>query len=127
MLRAAHATVEAHDDHFPPDTPDEDWLRVVAQRGWIVLTKDQRIRQRTTELAALAQAESRAFVLTAGELRGSDMGAVFARALPRMVRLSKLQPPPFVARVSRSGAVTLLLSARDLRRPRGRSRPHGSG
>ena len=125
-LRAAGASVEVHDEHFPPDAADEHWLRLVGQHGWVVLTKDQRIRQRTTELAALARADVRAFVLTAGELRGSEMGAVFARALPRMSRLAERQPPPFVARVSRSGAVALLLTAGDLRRRGGRGGPHAS-
>ena len=45
-LRQAGAEVHVHGDHFPPDARDEEWLRVVGQRGWIVLTKDKMIRYR---------------------------------------------------------------------------------
>jgi len=43
-LRNAGARIEIHDDHFGPETTDEDWLREAGRRGWIVLTKDARIR-----------------------------------------------------------------------------------
>jgi len=32
-LRDAGATVEIHDDHFPPDALDETWLHAVGHRG----------------------------------------------------------------------------------------------
>lgn len=44
-LRSAGVLVEVHDDHFAPDTPDIVWLAEVGARGWIVLTKDSRIRR----------------------------------------------------------------------------------
>ena len=43
-LREISETVEIHDDHFAPDAKDEAWLAEVGKRGWIVLTKDDRIR-----------------------------------------------------------------------------------
>lgn len=43
-LRNAGLQVEIHDDHFARDAEDRDWLRVVGARGWVVLTKDQRLR-----------------------------------------------------------------------------------
>jgi hypothetical protein len=56
---------------------------VVGQRGWVVLTKDRRIRYRPPALAAIATAAVRMFVLSAGDLQGSEMAAAFLRALPR--------------------------------------------
>ena len=44
LLSRAGIVVERHDDHFGPNTPDVTWLREVGQRGWFVLTHDQRIR-----------------------------------------------------------------------------------
>jgi uncharacterized protein with PIN domain len=46
-LRQAGAIVEIHNDYFLPDANDEEWLPEVGKRGWIVLTKDDRIRYRT--------------------------------------------------------------------------------
>jgi hypothetical protein len=107
-LRQAGETVEIHDDHFLADATDEDWLLEVGKRGWIVLTKDDRIRYRTTERTALATARVRAFVLTSSQLQGAEMAAAFLAALPRIKRLIAKHNPPFIGRVSRSGMVSML-------------------
>jgi hypothetical protein len=107
-LRKVGEIVEIHDDHFAPDAKDEDWLVEVGKRGWIVLTKDDRIRYRVTERTALASANVRAFVLTSGQLQGTEMAAAFVKALPRINRLVANHAPPFIGRVSRSGKVSLL-------------------
>jgi hypothetical protein len=100
-------SVEIHDDHFARDEEDRVWLRSVGERGWVVLTKDQRLRYRPLEIAALRASAARVFVLTAGNLRGSEISAVFAKALSRMHRILYSRPGPFVARVSQSGHVTI--------------------
>lgn len=114
-LRQAGAQVEIHDDHFAPDALDEVWLREAGQRGWVVLTKDRGIRYRAPALAAIRLAGVRVFVLTAGDLQGLEMGAIFVRALSRIVRVAGSRPAPFIAKVTKSGAVTVLVSARQLR------------
>lgn len=45
-LRAAGYRVESLATHFAADTPDEEWLREVGKKGWVVLTKDRRIQRR---------------------------------------------------------------------------------
>lgn len=107
-LRDIGETVEIHDDHFAPDAKDEDWLVEVGKRGWIVLTKDDRIRYRATERTALASARVRAFVLTSSQLQGTEMAAAFVKALPRIKRLIANHTPPFIARISRSGNISIL-------------------
>ncbi|HEV8040842.1 MAG TPA: hypothetical protein VGP62_18360 [Bryobacteraceae bacterium] len=67
----ASLKVEIHDDHFARDEEDRMWLRAVGERGWVVLTKDQRLRYRPFEIAALRASGARVFVLTAGNLRVS--------------------------------------------------------
>src|SRR6266498_1028323 len=107
-LRELGERVEIHDDHFPPDAHDEVWLTEVGGRGWIVLTKDDRIRYRITERIAFASAKVRAFVLTSTQLQGSEMAEAFVIALPRIKRLIAKYPAPFLGRVSRNGKVSLL-------------------
>lgn len=99
--------VEIHDDHFARDEDDRVWLRMVGERGWVVLTKDQRLRYRPLEVAALRASNARVFVLTAGNLRGIEIAAVFITALPRICRILDLRPGPFLARISKSGQVTI--------------------
>jgi predicted nuclease of predicted toxin-antitoxin system len=107
-LLAAGVLVEIHDDHFAPDTADYVWLSSVAQRGWVILTKDKAIRYRKNERAAVEEASGRVFVLTAGNITGTEIAAAFVEALPRIRRLSTNQAPPFIATVSASGIVSLL-------------------
>lgn len=63
-LREAGAHVEIHDDHFPQETPDTNWLIEIGQHGWVVLSKDSAIRRNRAEREALHAAGVRAFFLT---------------------------------------------------------------
>jgi len=101
----ADLIVEIHDDHFARDAEDRVWLRTVGEHGWVVLTKDQRLRYRPLEIAALRASKARVFVLTAGNLRGTEIAAVFLTALPQICQVLNSLPGPFVARVSQSGHV----------------------
>jgi hypothetical protein len=107
-LRQAGALIEIHDDHFAPDAKDELWLKEVGQRDWVVLTKDQRIRYRTTECAVLLENGVRAFVLTGKDLTGSEMGAIFSATLPRIRKLAASLKGGFIARITRSGQLDVL-------------------
>jgi predicted nuclease of predicted toxin-antitoxin system len=111
-LRQAGALIEIHDDHFAPDAKDEHWLKEVGKRNWVVFTKDQRIRYRTTECSVLLENGVRAFVLTGKDLTGSEMGAIFLSALSRIHKLTSRTKGGFIARITRSGHVDLLLSGK---------------
>ena len=100
-------TVEIQDDHFPRDEDDSVWLSVVGKRGWVVLTKDQRLRYRPLEIAALRSSGARVFVLVAGNLRGSEIAEVFRSALPAISRILRVRPGPFVGRVTKGGRVSV--------------------
>jgi len=107
VLVAEGLAVEIHDDHFKRDEEDRVWLAAVAQKKWVVLTKDQRLRCRPLEIAALRTSGARVFVLVAGNLRGSDIASTFVAALPAIFRILNRDNGPFVARVTKSGKVTL--------------------
>jgi hypothetical protein len=47
-LRDVDEIVKIHDDRFAPYAKEVEWLVEVGKRGWIVLTKDDRIRYRVT-------------------------------------------------------------------------------
>ena len=80
-----------------------------------MLTKDRGIRYRAPALAAIRVSTVRMFVLTAGDLQGSEMAGIFARALPRITTVATREPAPFIAKITKTGTVSLLLSARQLR------------
>jgi hypothetical protein len=83
------------------------WLPQVAARGWVLFTKDKKIRKRPEERTLLLSAGLRSFILVNGQLTGDQMAAAFIAAMPRIMKLLAETPPPFVARVERSGRVTL--------------------
>ena len=99
-LRAAGQEAIAHDDRFPPDLPDVDSLAEAGRNGWVVLTKDKRIRTRGLERDALRAAKVRAFIVTTGNLTGAELAALVARALPNVVRIAGETAPPFIARIT---------------------------
>jgi predicted nuclease of predicted toxin-antitoxin system len=104
-LRDAGAQIEIHADHFPPDSPDTEWLPEVSRRGWIVLTKDDAIGRNLVERIAIAQSEAKVFVLAAGNLTGREMAAIFVEALNKMEKVANGQQPPFIAKVYHQGRV----------------------
>jgi len=79
------------------------WLRTVGERGWVVLTKDQRLRYRPLEIAALRASKARVFVLTAGNLRGVEIAATFLGALPQIFKFLCSVPGPFHLKAGRIG------------------------
>ena len=109
ILRAADLKVEVHDDHFAQDAPDSEWLAAAGKNNWIVITRDERIRYRAAEKQAIRRAKVRAFVLAAqGDLRAEMLAQNFLKAVRKVRRIVEQQKPPFIAKISRSGDVSLL-------------------
>ena len=105
VLREQDISVEIHDDHFAKDAVDVDWLPNVGKRGWVVLTKDERIAKRNLERLAVASARIKMFVLVSQNLSGNDMAAAFLKAIPAMEQFIKTLSTPFIAKVYRDGRV----------------------
>lgn len=110
-LRESGLKVEAHGDHFDDDADDDLWISVVGGHGWIVFTKDKAIRRRSVELEAVVAGNVRMFALSSGNMTGDEMARVFVDNRLKIARIIKDTPPPFIARVSRSG-VKLVYPAR---------------
>ncbi len=107
-LRRAGCIAHGHAEHFAPECPDTEWLREVGRRGWMVLTKDARIRYRPNEKRTLLDSNVRAFILTGKGGTGADMAQTFLNALPAIRRLAESTRPPFIAHVWNSGEVKLM-------------------
>ncbi len=112
-LRAAGEEVIVHDDRFPQDAHDRVWLAEAGAKGWVVLTKDSKIRYRRNEIAQLLSAHVRTFVLVSSNLLGSEMAEIFVKALPAIKKMCARQPAPFIAHVHRDGKVVLMATGRE--------------
>ncbi len=115
-LRATGITVLTHDDHFPENTLDADWIPKVAKWGWVILTKDASIARNPLERQAVARAKIRMFTLASAELTGEEIAIAFQKALNPMLKFIKKNDPPFIAKVYRDGKVSAWKDADNLLR-----------
>ena len=104
-------------------TPDEQWLQFVAERSWVVLTKDKRNRYNEIERDALRRHRVREFYFASGNVNGQEMAQALESALPQMKALAREYKPPLVGSIRRSGQITVVFDeygATHARRRRGR-------
>ena len=81
LLREAGWELTTLAEHYgkPADeaVDDVDWLALAGGNGWPVLMKDEKIRYRAAERAAVVDAGVRAFCLASGNLKSAEMAGLF--------------------------------------------------
>jgi hypothetical protein len=97
-----------HSDHFARGVADEVWLEYVAERAWVVLTKDKRNRYNELERVVLRQYGVREFYFGSGNVTGTEMAQALVIAIPRMRTLIREYGPPLVGSIARSGHITVV-------------------
>ena len=103
-IDAAGYTVERHEIHFPDSsTPDEVWLPFVANKGWVALTHDKRIRRVKIERDAAMNAGVALFFLI-GNMPHRDLAKNLVATIPRIIHFREKHDVPFIARVHRCEA-----------------------
>ena len=95
--------VEYHQDHFPIDARDDDWMPTVGSMGWLLIGHDSRHHQEESELLALRQHDMGCFYLWgASALRWEKMRC-FLRAYENILEAAARTPRPFIYRVTEKG------------------------
>jgi len=89
------------------DCSDEEWIPIVAARGWAILTKDERITRRTHQLEVVRDHNALLFALRRKHLSGVEQGAAFVGALQRIANIAAKYTRPLIATVTSTGAVTV--------------------
>ena len=106
LLREAglrlHTLAEVYGVPADQDVVDTVWLQLAGQRRWPVLMKDERIRYRPAERAALVAHQVQAFCLTGGNLRAAVMAQQYLAVLDDLARACQA-PGPFLYAVSARG------------------------
>src|SRR5215470_262918 len=118
LLRQAGLNIKVHDDHFAQDAPDEEWLTAVGGDGWVVFTKDEKIRYRTRERDALIAHNVRAFVLTARGVTAQEMAEILVNARTKIEKFLSENSGPFMVTVARSGTLRVVWPKPDSRNER---------
>ena len=88
---------------FPEDASDTEWLAHIGSRGWCLVTRDDRIRYRPAEWAALREQGVGAFFMGGKNLSACQLVQQLVRNWPRMKKLADKTNVPFAFRVPPSG------------------------
>jgi predicted nuclease of predicted toxin-antitoxin system len=107
-LREAGIPFVAHRDLFANDTPDVEWIAEVGRRAMVVLTRDQEIRRRPNELAAVRAARIHLFALTSGNLSAGETAALCIAAWPAIQRAVARHAAPAIFSITRGARVDWL-------------------
>lgn len=99
LLRAGGLDVITLAEHYgvPQDEQieDERWIEDASRRGWVVFAKDQRIRRRPAEKAAIQRHGARCFYITRGDLRSAEMADRFLRNIDE-IATACMDSGPFI-------------------------------
>lgn len=90
-------------EHFRDDVSDPEWLARAGRKGWFVLTRDDRIRSRPNELAAVKQHGIGLFFLAGKNRTKCQIIQQLIRNWPRIKDLACQDRPPFAIRVPPTG------------------------
>lgn len=90
-------------DYFSTDADDELWLAHIGTKKWILITRDDRIRFRLSELAALREHRVGAFFMGGKHRDGCQLVQQLARNWLRMKDLADKTRKAFAFRIPPSG------------------------
>jgi len=109
-LKKLGLNVEAHDDHFIPNTPDYEWISKCGEMNWIIISSDKRIRKNPIEREASIRAKVATFFFTSGEITNQQKIEFFTAALNQIAKIVINQPRPFIARINRDGSAEMWIN-----------------
>ena len=98
------------EDEFKHDTTETAWLGAVGARGWVVISRDKKIRSRPGERQALLDAEVGCFILTQKQpLTRWEYLKLLALTLDEIERLFLETNRPFIFGVGRTGKLSRIV------------------
>jgi hypothetical protein len=100
ILASAGLSVNRHDDLFPPDCPDEQWLAQIGEAGWIAITHNARIRYVPNERDAVVRHRISLLVVV-GKAPLKELAENFVVTLPRIKEFLAKHRPPLIAKIYR--------------------------
>jgi PIN like domain len=109
-LRNLGLMVETHDDHFPQNVADVEWISVCSERDWVIISSDKAIKKNVLERQAIMSSSAAAFFFTSASITSDTQLTAFESALSKVTHLLLNQKRPFIARISPDGSVELWLN-----------------
>lgn len=86
-----------------PRTNDSDWIPIVAERGWLIVTRDNNIRQHAAELAAVRDHGAKLVAISGREGTGTWAQLEVVITQWRALEALEALPGPFIYAATRTG------------------------
>lgn len=102
-MRAFGENVDHLKDHFPPDTPDVEWLEFIGENQYFLITRDDMIRRNPAEIRALRNFKVGAFFLGGKNRTRWELVQQLVRNWARIKELAEKTKRPFAFRVPPTG------------------------
>ena len=101
--------VEYHQNHFPTDSQDDEWMADVGSRGWIVIGHDSQHHRKPAELSAIQQYGIGCFYLWGRHAQRWEKMRCFLNAYQKMLEAINTTPKPFVYRITQVGRLEAVI------------------
>lgn len=88
-----------------PGTLDEDWIPLVAEQGWLVVSRDRHIRDRVRETDAVREHRAKMVNFVGAEATNTWTQLEIFMARWRDITALIDEPGPFIVPLTRSGAL----------------------
>lgn len=91
---------------FPQNMPDDEWLSIVAQRGWIIFTQDRSFHKKNeAAMEAIRQHTAACFYIGGANETTWNTARFLLREWDRISDLAEQTKPPYILRVCRNGTI----------------------
>ena len=106
ITRDLGLVVHSHMDEYPEfdrvgEVSDAKWLSEIGERGWLILSRDLKIRSNDVERQAIRDSGASFFAITAKNVPSRELARIILNALKRIVEFAQHHTPPFIALVYR--------------------------
>jgi PIN like domain len=90
------------------NTPDTEWIREIAARGWLIITRDQRIARRYRERTAVTETAARLIAITSKDKLTNWEILEIVMTQWRWIESMVSVPGPFIYGVTRTARTKIL-------------------
>ncbi len=102
--------IRDHVTEFPEfntegEVTDAEWLGEIGERGWLILSRDLKIRYNEVEKQAIKNSGASFFAITAKNVSSRELAEIILKAMNRIVSFAEQHRPPFIALVYRNGQI----------------------
>lgn len=91
---------------FKQEAPDDEWIPVIANKGWFILSHDNQWHKNESENLAIKQHAAGCFYLYGPKSLKWFKLRAFMKASAKIIDLAKTTPRPFIFRAAENGRVT---------------------